>query len=200
VLSKILEDGESRHRRNLLFSHQAHRFITELGRVVDGGDAGLSGIEGAGFTHGVDRDACTHTVGFLHGGGELRLSVLVGSVQLAVDHPVRPGFVDFGEVGALFVLCSHHLDNLAGGVGVVGIREDMLSGIEMKCVFVAAENVDGVAAHTKTRTGNKPLVDGVAHRAVGRARTLRSHVSLGGKSGQQISFGGLLCQDGAPRY
>ena len=69
VLSEIFEDGKSGHGGDLLFAHQAHRFIAQLGRVVDGSDARLCSIECAGLAHGVNRNACTQAVGFLDSGG-----------------------------------------------------------------------------------------------------------------------------------
>jgi len=90
--------------------------------VVDGSDARLCSIECAGLAHGVNRNACTQAVGFLDSSGQLRLGVLVGSVQLAVDQTVRPGLVDLGEVGTLLVLGAHYFNELLDGVGIIGVR------------------------------------------------------------------------------
>jgi len=68
----------------------------------------------------------------------------------------------------------------------------VLGGIEVNGVFVAAQDVDGVAAHPQAGSKDKSLVDGVAHCAVGRAGAFRPHVALGGESGQKVGFGGLL--------
>ncbi len=98
------------------------------------------------------------------------------------------------------MLLAHDFDELLGGVGVVGVREHVLRGIVAVGVFVAAEDVDGVAADAQARPGNQALVDGVAHGGVGGACALGAHVALGGEAGHHVGFGGLLGEDGAPRH
>jgi hypothetical protein len=68
----------------------------------------------------------------------------------------------------------------------------------MDGVFVAAQNVDGVAADAQARAGNETLVDGIADGCVGRSRALGPHIALGGEACQQIGFGGLGGQQRAP--
>ena len=126
------------------------------------------------------------------------LGVLVGRVQNAVDHAVGAGLVDLGEVGALLVLLAHDFDDLLGGVGVVGVGEHVLRGVEVDGVFVAAQDVDGVAADAQAGAGDEALIDGVANGGVGRACAFGAHVALGGEAGHQVGFGGLLGEDGAP--
>ena len=113
-----------------------------------------------------DADASAEPVCFLDRRGQLRLGVLVGSMQHSVNHAVRPGLVDLGEVRAFLVLLAHHRNDLVCGVGIVGVRQHMLRGIEAVCVLVPAEDVNGVAADAQPRSGNESLIDGVAHRCV----------------------------------
>ena len=96
------------------------------------------------------------------------------------------------------MLRAHDLDDLLGGVGVVGVREHMLRGVEAVGVFVAAQDVDGVAADAHAGTEDEALIDGVANGGVGGACALGAHVALGGEAGQQVGLGGLLGQDHAP--
>ncbi len=133
------------------------------------------------------------------GGSELCFGVLIRRVQLAVDERVSASLIHLDEVGAFLYLLANHFDNLLGTVGVVGVGEYMLRGIEVIGVFVSAEDVDGVAADAQAWPGNQPTVDGVAHGRVSGARSLRSHVALGGKAGHQIGLGCQRCQDRALR-
>ena len=198
MLGEVLEDGEGGHGGDVLFAHQAHGLVAELGGVVDGGNAGLRGVERARLAHGVDADRRAQAVGLFDRGGQLRLGVLVGRVQDAVDHAVGPGLVNLDEVGAFLVLPADDLDELVGGVGVVGVGEHVLRGVEVDGVLVAAQNVDGVAADAQARAGNEALVDGVADGGVGRACALGAHVALGGEAGHEIGLGGLSGEEGAP--
>jgi hypothetical protein len=83
VAGEVVEDGEGGDGGDVLLAHQAHGFVAELRGVVDGGNAGLRGVERAGLAHGVDGDARAQAAGFFDGGCQLRLSVLVGGVQNA---------------------------------------------------------------------------------------------------------------------
>jgi hypothetical protein len=147
--------------------YQPHGLFAEFGGMVDGGDAGLRGVEGAGIVLRVNGDHGAEAMRFSHGGGELRLSVLVGRVQTAVDDCVFAGLVDLGEVGALLVLLADHFDELLDGVGVVGIREQVLRRVEAVGIFVTAQNVDGVAADAHAGPKNEAMIDGVADGGVG---------------------------------
>ena len=75
----------------------------------------------------------------------------------------------------------------------------MLLGIVADGVFVAAKNVDGVAADAQARAGDESLIDGVAHGGVGGARAFGAHVALGGEAGHQIVASGERRHDGALR-
>ena len=96
------------------------------------------------------------------------------------------------------MLLADDFDKLFGGVGVVGVGEHVLRGVVADGVFVAAEDVDGVAADAQARAGDEALVDGVANGGVGRAGAFGAHVALGGEAGQEVGLGGLLGEDGAP--
>ena len=113
-------------------------------------------IERARLAHAVhaDADAGAEPLCLLDRRGQLRLGVLVGRVQHAVNHAVRSGLVDLGEVRAFLVLLAHHCNDLVGGVGVVGVRQHVLRGIEVVGVLVPAQNVDGVGADAQARPGN----------------------------------------------
>ena len=157
----------------MLLAHQAHGFIAELRGVVDGGNASLRGVERAGFAHGVDGNARAQAAGFFNGGGQFGLGVLVGRMQSAVNHAVGAGLVDFREVGAFLVLRADDRDELVCGVGVVGVGENVLRGIEAVGVFVAAEDINGVAADAQAGARDEALVDSVANGCVGRSLRLR---------------------------
>ena len=76
MLGEILGDGEGGDSENLFFLHEAHGFVAELIGVIDGSNAGLRGVECAGFASSVDSDAAARARGFLNGGRELRFGVL----------------------------------------------------------------------------------------------------------------------------
>ncbi len=84
-------------------------------------------------------------------------------------------------------------------VGVGGVGENVLLGIEADGVFVAAENVDGVAADAQARAGDEAVVDGVADGGVGGAGAFGAHVALGGEAGHEVVARGERGDDGALR-
>ncbi len=182
----------------MLFLHQAHGLVAELGAVIDGSDAGLDGVERARLALRVHADDGAEALRFFDRGGQLRLGVLVGRVQHAIHHGVWAGLVHLDEVRTLLVLLADDFDNLVAGVGVVGVGEHVLRGVEVVGVFMAAENVDGVGADAHARTGNDAGVDGIADRRAGGAGAFGAHVALRGEAGHEVGFGGLLGEDGAP--
>ena len=200
MVGEILEDGERGHGEDALLLHQAHGLVAQLRGVIEGGNAGLRGIERARLALIVDADVGADPLGLFHRRGQLRLGVLVRRVEFAVDHAIRPGFVDFEEIRALLVLFAHGFNDLFGIVGAVGIGEHVLFGVESVGVFVPAQDVDSVGADAHARPGNDAFIDGVAHRGAGRSRAFRAHVALGGKAAHQVGFRGLLGKDGAPRH
>jgi hypothetical protein len=66
-------------------------------------------------------------------------------------------------------------------------------------VFVAAEDVDGVAADAQARTGNFAAIDGVADGGVCGASAFSAHIAFGGETGQEIGTGGEGGCNGALR-
>ena len=169
--------------------------------VVDAGDASLGGVEGAGLSGAVDADAGAGAVGFRDGGGELGFVVLVGRREdRSSDKVVAAGLVDLGEVGALLALLAHGGDDLIGGVGAVGVGEQVLGGVEAEVVFVAAVDVDGVAGHAHARTGDEAGINCVADGDVGAPGPLGTHVALGGEAGDEVGFGGGGGEEGALGY
>ena len=86
---------------------------------------------------------------------------------MAVDERVAARFVHFDEIGAFFDLFADGGDDFVDIIRVIGVGENVLRGIEMIGVFVAAENVDGVAADAQARAGNFAAIDGVTHSSVG---------------------------------
>ena len=75
----------------------------------------------------------------------------------------------------------------------------MLLGVVANGVFVAAQNIDGIAADAQARPGNQPMVDRVADGGVGRTRAFGAHVAFGGEAGHQIVARGEHREDGALR-
>ncbi len=180
-------------------AHQAHGFVAELVGMIDGSDAGLGGEERAGFAHGVDADASAYARGFFHSGGELFLGELVRRGETAVDNRVVAGLVDLDEVGAFFQFAPDRGDEFVDIVGVGRVRKDALRGIEAERVFVAAENVDGVATDAQARAGNLAAVDRIADGGIGGAGAFCAHVALGGEAGHQVIASGQRGSDGALR-
>ena len=205
MLAEVLTDGKCRNGVDLFLAHQLHRLGRERVGVVDGGDAGCGGVEGAGLSGAVDADAGAGAVGLGDGGGELGLVVLVGRREDGVrageaGEVVASGLVDLGEVRALLALLAHGGDDLVGGVGAVGVGEQVLRGVEAGVVLVASVDVDGVAGHAHARTGDEAGINCVADGDVGAAGPLGTHVALGGEAGQQVGFGGGGGEEGALGY
>lgn len=197
MIGKIFGDGESWNREDLFFTHEAHGFVAEVVGVVDGNYAGFGGVERAGLTGGVNRDVLAGAGGFFDSGAEFRLGVLERRGKAAVAKYVWARFVDFHEIGTFFDLLAYGGHELVSIIGVSGVGEDTLGGIEMDGVFVAAKNVDGIAADAHARAGNFAAIDGVADGGVRGAGTFRAHVALGGKSGHQVVASGERGGDGA---
>jgi hypothetical protein len=190
VFGEVLHDGESGHGVDLLVAHQLHGLGRELVGVVDGGDAGVRGVGGAGLSCAMDGDAGAGAVGFRDSGGKLDLGVLIGSAEDVAGQGVGAGFVDLGEVRALFVLLPHHGHEFGGIIGVVGVGEHVLSGVEADGVLMSPEDVDGVAGDAHAWAGDLAAVDGVADGDVGTACALGAHIALCGEAGHEVGFGG----------
>jgi hypothetical protein len=65
--------------------------------------------------------------------------------------------------------------------------------------FVAADDIDGIAAHAHARPGDHAAVDGVAYGDVSTVRALGAHIALGGESGPEVSLGLRGCDERALR-
>ena len=190
VRRKILRDGKGRHGVDLPFPHQAHGFVAELVGMVDGGYARLGSIESGRLAGAMHGNPALQAGRLGYGRGQLRFGVLDDGVKLAVFEEVAAGFINLDKVGAVLNLLADHGHQLIGSVGVGGIGEHVLLGVEVERVFVAAQDVDGVTAKAQPRPGNKPLVDCVADSGVSRARALGTHIPFGGIAGQKVGFGG----------
>ena len=132
-------------------------------------------------------------------GGEFVFGVLVGRGEFSVREGVCAGFVNFDEVRAFFELLADYGDEFGGIVGVGGVGEDVLLRVVADGVFVAAENVDGVAADAQARAGNLAVIDGVADGGVRGAGAFGAHVALGGEAGEEVVARGERGDDGALR-
>ena len=97
-------------------------------------------------------------------------------------------------------LLAHHLDNLLGTVGIIGVGKHVLRGIESVGVFVAPENIDGIAADAQARARDQPGIDGIAHSGIGGSCALCPHIAFGGEAGHEVGLRRQRCQDGALRY
>ena len=71
-------------------------------------------------------------------------------------------------------------------VGVRGIGQYLLRGIEVIGILMPAEDVDRIAGDAQARTRNQSLIDRVPHRGVRGPGTLRAHVPFGGEAGHQV--------------
>lgn len=189
VLGEGLHHSEGGHGVDLLVAHELHGGGQKKVGVVDAGDAGLGGIGCTWFPGAVDADDGAGTVGFGDGGGELGFVVLIGRGEGAFYKMVSAGLVDFGEVCAFLALFAHRGEDFVCGVSYVGVGEDMLGGVVTDGVFVAAEDVDGVAGDSHTRAGDEAVVDRVAHGDVGALGSFGTHVALGSEAGQDVGFG-----------
>ena len=167
--------------------------------VIDGCDARARRVERTGLSSGMNRDALAHASGFVHRGGQLGFAELIRRGEDAAAHRIGAGLVDFREVGAQLVLFAHHCDQLVRIIGPGGVGQNVLLGIVADGVFVAAENIDGIAANAQARARNEALIDRVAHGGVGGARAFGSHVALGREAGHQIGTRGERGSDGALR-
>ena len=98
------------------------------------------------------------------------------------------------------ICCAHDRDQLGGVVRIIGVGEHVLRGVVADGVFVAAENIDGIAADAQARPGNQPIIDGVANRCVGGARAFGPHVAFGGEAGHQVVPRRQRRQDRALRH
>ena len=128
------------------------------------------------------------------------LGILVGRDELAVDGAVFAGFVNLDEVGAFLELFADDGDEFGNVVGVGGVGEHALLRIEADGVFVAAENIDGVAGNAQTRAGNEAVVDRVADGGVGGACAFGAHVAFGGEAAHQVVAGREGGDDDALRH
>ena len=87
-----------------------------------------------------------------------------------------------------------------GIVGIVRVGQNVLLRVVADGVFVAAEDVDGVAADAQPRAGNAAFVNGIANGGIGRARAFGAHVALRGEAGHQVVARGQRSRDGALRH
>src|ERR1700679_2394379 len=199
MVGEVLNDGEGGHGVDLLLAHDLHRCRREVVSVVDAGYTGFGCVGCARFAGAMYADEGAGAVGFGDGGGELLFSELIGRGEGAAVEMVAAGFVELGEVGALFALFAHDGDDLVGGVGIVGVGEHVLRGIEADGVFMTAEDVDGVAGDAHAGAGNEASIDGVAHGDVCTPGALGAHVAFGGEAGHYVGLGGCGGQEGALR-
>ena len=83
---------------------------------------------------------------------EFGFGVLIRRGEVAVAHRIAAGLVDLDEVRAfLELLRGSRRTSSLGIVGVGGVGEHALFGIVVDGVFVAAQNIDGVAADAQAR-------------------------------------------------
>ncbi len=101
-------------------------------------------------------------------------------------HLVRAGLINLGEVRAFLKLLPHHRHQLRGIVRVIGIGQHVLRRIVADGVFVPAQDVDGIPADAQPRTRDQTLIDRVADRCIGRARTFGPHVAFRGEARHQV--------------
>ena len=199
MVGEVFGDRERGNGEDFFFAHQAHGLVAELIGVIDGFDSGAGGVERAGFSGSVDRDPIAGARGFVDRGGELLLGILVRRDELTVDGGVRAGFVNFDEVGAFLELFADDGDEFGDVVGVGGVGQHALLGIEADGVFVAAENIDGVAGDAQARAGDEAVVDGVTDGGVGGAGAFGAHVAFGGETAHQVVASSEGGDDGALR-
>ena len=106
--------------------------------------------------------------------------------ELAAGQRVAARLVDLDEVRALLELAADDADQFERIVGLRGVGQHPLLRVIADRVFVAAQDIDRVAADAQPGARNGAGVDGVAHRRVGRSGALGTHVALGRKPGHQV--------------
>ena len=178
MFREVFENREGRHGKDLLVAHDPHRFIAELEGMIHRHYARAGGVKRPGFSGGVYRHALAHARGLLHRGAKLGFGVLVGRGELAAVVRVGAGLVDLDEIRAFLELLPDRLHQLPRVVRPRGVGEHALLGVEAVCIFVPAEDVDGIAADAQARTRNPAIVDGVAYGGVGRPRARSSRPLL----------------------
>ncbi len=95
---------------------------------------------------------------------------------------------------------AHDGDKFVGGVRIIGVGQNALLGVVADGVFVAAEDIDGVAADAQAGPRNAAFIDGIADGGIGGARTFGAHIAFRGKAGHQVVAGGQSRGDGALRH
>src|SRR5690242_1992180 len=167
--------------------------------MVDGDDAGFRSVKSPRFPCRVDCYAFPDARGLLDRGAQFRFVVLKRRGETPVAKRIGTGLVHFDEVGAFLELLADNGDEFSRAVGVGGIGEDALLRIVTDCVFVPAENVDGIAAYSKPWSGNGAAIDGVANGSIGGSGAFGAHVAFGGEAGHQIVSRGESSDDRALR-
>jgi len=200
VRGKIFLDGKGGNGVDLPFAHQAHRLVAQLVSMVDRGHPGLGGVKGARLTFTMHGNASLQAGSLGDGLRQLRLGVFHDAMKLTVLKEVGAGFVDLDEVRPVLDLLANDAHQFIAGIGVGGVGKHVLLGVEVECVFVAAENVDGVPTDAQARSWDKSLVNRVADGGVGRTRAFRTHVTLGSEASQQVGLGSQGGHDHALRY
>jgi hypothetical protein len=65
----------------------------------------------------------------------------------------------------------------------------MLRWVEADCVFMPANNIDGVAGDAHAWAGNAARVDRIPHGNVCALGAFGPHVAFGGEASEHVSFG-----------
>ncbi len=167
VIGKVFEDGESRHREDLLFLHQAHGLVAQLIGMVNGNHSRLRGVERSRLAGGMHRDAFAHTRRFFDCCFQLRFGVLIHGREFSIPNRICPSLINLDKVGALFELLAHHCDQFVRAVGIVRVGQNMLLRVVAESVLVAAEDVDRIPADAQSRPRNAAFINRVAHCGVG---------------------------------
>ena len=98
------------------------------------------------------------------------------------------------------MLLAHRGDDLIGSIRVGRVRQHMLLGIEAIGVFMAAQNVDGIAGDPHPGSWEPAGIDGLAHGGIGGACAFRAHVPLRGEPCHEIVPGREQGEDGPLRH
>ncbi len=201
VIGEVFRDGEGRHGVDGFGLHRGHGCVAEEVGVIDRFHSGLHGIAGSGLAGGVDGDAMAGTLAQASGFGDGCLQLVHGVLERSMELPcferVFAGLVDFGKVRAFLSLRAHGDDDALGGVGVVGVGEDVLCGVVDVGVLVPAQDIDGHSAHAHAWARDHAGVYGVADGGVGRASAFGAHIAFGGEAGDEVGRGGAGGDEGA---
>src|SRR6266404_448417 len=200
VSDEVLRDSERGHGENMLLSHQPHRLVAELIRVLNGLNPSPGGVESARLARGMNCNILANASRLTDSRGEFAFAVLIWSRELAIADCVWSGLINLREVRALFVLLAHHLNELLRVVRVIRIRQNTLRWVVADGILVPAESVDRIPADSQPWPRDFTSIDSIANCRISRTSAHGPQITLGGEACHQVIAGAKRRQDRSLRY